>query len=122
MEAGKGGKGKIVALHYRKPDGSDTRLTAKIFIIAAHGLETPKLLLMSDVANSSDQVGRNLMDHTGLSLTFLADEPLWTGRGSVQHGSIVNRRDEPSRSKHSAIPCVTWCLTSMSPCRCSNRG
>ncbi|WAH61596.1 hypothetical protein LZ023_38230 (plasmid) [Pseudomonas silvicola] len=34
------------------------RLTAKTFIIAAHGLETPKLLLMNDVANSSrDQVG-----------------------------------------------------------------
>ncbi|WP_233424152.1 GMC oxidoreductase [Pluralibacter gergoviae] len=99
----KGAGNKIVALTYRKPDGKDTRLTAKVFIIAAHGLETPKLLLMNDIANSSDQVGRNLMDHTGLSLTFLADEPLWTGRGSVQHGTIANRRDEPSRAQHSAI-------------------
>lgn len=99
----KGAGNKIVALHYRQPDGKDTRLTAKTFIIAAHGLETPKLLLMNEVANSSDQVGRNLMDHTGLSLTFLADEPLWTGRGSVQHGTIANRRDEASRAQHSAI-------------------
>ncbi|ATA21642.1 choline dehydrogenase-like flavoprotein [Gibbsiella quercinecans] len=99
----KGPNNRIVAVHYRKPDGSDTRLTARYFILAAHGLETPKLLLMSDVANSSDQVGRNLMDHTGLSMTFLADEPLWTGRGSVQHGTIANRRDEASRAQHSAI-------------------
>ncbi|MHC5307123.1 GMC family oxidoreductase [Bartonella sp. LJL80] len=99
----KGEKNKIVAVHYRKPDGSDHRLTAKTFILAAHAMETPKLLLMSDIANSSDQVGRNYMDHTGMSLSFLANEPLWTGRGSVQHGNIVNRRDEPSRSQHSAI-------------------
>lgn len=99
----KGPKNRIVAVHYRKPDGRDVRLSAKAFVVAAHGLESPKLLLMSDVANSSDQVGRNLMDHTGLSMTFLADEPLWTGRGSVQHGSIATRRDEPSRAQHSAI-------------------
>ncbi|MCA0423308.1 MAG: GMC family oxidoreductase [Proteobacteria bacterium] len=99
----KGEKNRIVAVHYRKPDGSDHKLTAKVFIVAAHGLETPKLLLVSDVANSSDQVGRNLMDHTGMSMNFLSDEPLWTGRGSVQHGCIVNRRDEPTRAKHSAI-------------------
>lgn len=99
----KGEKNRITAVHYRKPDGSDHKLTARTFIVACHGLETPKLLLMSDVANSSDQVGRNLMDHTGMSLSFLADEPLWTGRGSVQHGCIVNRRDEPTRSVHSAI-------------------
>lgn len=99
----KGEKNRIVEVHYRKPDKSDHVLKAKVFVVAAHGLETPKLLLMSDVANSSDQVGRNLMDHTGLSLNFLADEPLWTGRGSVQHACIVNRRDEPSRAVHSAI-------------------
>ncbi|NIF23747.1 MULTISPECIES: GMC family oxidoreductase [Pantoea] len=99
----KGADNKIVSITYREPNGKDTRLTAKIFVVAAHGLETPKLLLMNDIANSSDQVGRNLMDHTGLSLTFLADEPLWTGRGSVQHGCIANRRDEPSRAQHSAI-------------------
>lgn len=99
----KDGKNRITEVHFRKPDRSDHVLTAKVFIVACHGLETPKLLLMSEVANSSDQVGRNLMDHTGMSLNFLADEPLWTGRGSVQHACIVNRRDEPTRAVHSAI-------------------
>lgn len=101
LETGVGNR--IQAVHYRKTDATNHKLTAKVFIVACHGLETVKLLLMSGVANSSDQVGRNLMDHTGMSLSFLSDEPLWTGRGSVQHGCIVNRRDEPSRSIHSAI-------------------
>lgn len=98
----KGEKNRIVAVHYRKSDKTDHRLSAKIFIVAAHAMETAKLLLMSEVANSSDQVGRNYMDHTGMSLSFLANEPLWTGRGAVQHGTIVNRRDETTRSLHSA--------------------
>lgn len=98
----KGENNRITAVHYRTPDKTDHRLTAKIFIVAAHAMETAKLLLMSDVANSSDQVGRNYMDHAGLNLSFLADEALWTGRGSVQHGSIVNRRDEKTRSVHAS--------------------
>ncbi|WP_206243500.1 GMC family oxidoreductase [Novosphingobium terrae] len=99
----KGPKNEITAVHYRKPDGSDHMLTAKVFVLACHALEVPKLLLMNNLANSSDQVGRNLMDHTGMNLTFLANEPLWSGRGSVQHGCMVNRRDEPSRNVRSAI-------------------
>ncbi|QHI95060.1 FAD-binding protein [Aristophania vespae] len=99
----KGENGKIVAVHCRSSDNSEHRLTARYFMIAANGLETPKLLLMSDVANSSDQVGRNLMDHTGMGLQFLADEPLWPGRGPVQQGCIFNMRDGAFRSEHSAI-------------------
>lgn len=99
----KGPDNKIVAVHVRSTQGVDSRLTAKYVIVAAHGLETPKLLLMSDVANSSDQVGRNLMDHTGMGLQFLADEPLWPGRGAVQQGGIFNRRDGDFRQHYAAI-------------------
>ncbi|MFI8415705.1 GMC family oxidoreductase [Serratia sp. NPDC078593] len=99
----KGTGGKIVAVHVRSSKGEDTRLTAKYFIVAAHGLETPKLLLLSDVANGSDQVGRNLMDHTGMGLQFLADEPVWPGRGAVQQGGIFNYRDGDFRKRHAAI-------------------
>jgi choline dehydrogenase-like flavoprotein len=99
----KGEKGKIVAVHYRTSEHKDVRLTARYFVIAAHGLETPKLLLISDVANSSDQVGRNLMDHTGMGLQFLADEQVWPGRGAVQQGGIFNRRDGEHRREYSAV-------------------
>lgn len=94
---------KIAAIHYKSPDGTSTRLTARYFIIAAHALETPRLLLMSDVANSSGQVGRNLMDHNAFSMNLLSDEPLWSGRGPVQQGDILNWRDGDFRKKHGAI-------------------
>ena len=65
-----GADGAIAWLTVKRPDGSEDRATGKVFVIAAHGIETPKLLLQSrtermpnGVANSSDQVGRNLMDH-----------------------------------------------------------
>jgi choline dehydrogenase-like flavoprotein len=99
----KGDGGRIAAVHYRTSKGDDVRLTARYFVVAAHGLETPKLLLISEVANSSDQVGRNLMDHSGIGLQFLADEPLWPGRGAIQQGGIFNWRDGPFRARHAAI-------------------
>ena len=73
---------------------------ARYVVVACRGLETPRLLLISGVANSSDQVGRNLMDHSGIGLQFLADEPLWQGRGQIQQGGIFNWRDGPFRARH----------------------
>lgn len=99
----KGAGNKIVAVHYRTPKGEDVRLTARYFVVAAHGLETAKLLLISEVANSSDQVGRNLMDHSGSGLVFLAREPVWPGRGQIQQGCFLNWRDGEFRKRHSAI-------------------
>ena len=101
LETGEGGR--IAAVQYRRSNGEDIRLTARYFVIACHGLETPKLLLLSDVANSSGQVGRNLMDHSGIGLQFLADEPVWMGRGQIQQGGIFNWRDGPFRAHHAAI-------------------
>jgi choline dehydrogenase-like flavoprotein len=101
LEKGEGGR--IAAVHYRTSKGKDVRLTARYFVVAAHGLETPKLLLISEVANSSDQVGRNLMDHSGIGLQYIADEPLWPGRGAVQQGGIFNWRDGSFRARHAAI-------------------
>lgn len=101
LEKGEGGK--IVAVHYRSSKGGEHQLTGRYFVVACNGLETPKLLLISDVANSSDQVGRNLMDHTGIGLQFIADEPLWPGRGPVEQGGVFNRRDGDFRSQHAAM-------------------
>src|SRR6266481_3908552 len=57
---------------------------ANIYVIAANAIETPRLLLMSKnggrtnngAANSSDMVGRNLMDHPYYVAWGLAPEPL----------------------------------------------
>lgn len=102
LETSPDGK-RIVAVNYHDPDKNSHRLTAKYFIVAANAIETPRLLLLSDVANSSGMVGRNLMDHHAFSMTLISDEPMWSGRGPVQQGDILNRRDGPWRSDHSSI-------------------
>lgn len=104
------GKNNIVAINYWDPDKQSHRVTAKTFVVAANGIETPKLLLLAandrnpkGIANSSDQVGRNMMDHPGIGLSFQAADPIWAGGGSVQMSSITNFRDGPFRSEYSAI-------------------
>ncbi|WP_321363775.1 GMC family oxidoreductase [uncultured Celeribacter sp.] len=103
-------KNRIVALNFYDPDRQSHRVTAKTFVIAANGIETPKLLLLAandrnpgGIANSSDQVGRNMMDHPGIAMSFQSAEPVWAGGGSVQMSSITNFRDGPFRSDYSAI-------------------
>jgi choline dehydrogenase-like flavoprotein len=91
--------GTVAAIRYKRPDGSSGRITAKTFVIAAHAIETPKLLLMSKqpgapdgVANASDQVGRNLMDHPVQLSYALAGAPVWPYRGPLSTSGVENTR------------------------------
>lgn len=100
-------QGRIAAALYYDADKKSHRVTAKTFILAANGIESPRLLLVSatdkypnGLANSSDMVGRNLMDHPSTSLTFDADEDLWLGRGPQSPNSINTMRDGDFRSRH----------------------
>ena len=96
-------------MHYKDPTGRTTRVSGKLFVLAANGIETPKLMLMSasdtfprGIGNRSDQVGRNLMDHPGTGVSFLANEPLWPGRGPMEMTSVVNFRDGSFRSDYAS--------------------
>jgi choline dehydrogenase-like flavoprotein len=102
--------GRIAAVHYFDPDRVSHRVTGKSFVLAANGIESPKLLLMSvsdkypnGIANGSGMVGRNLMDHPSSSLTFDAEDELWLGRGPQSPASINIFRDGPFRSEHAAF-------------------
>jgi choline dehydrogenase-like flavoprotein len=101
--------GLVTAAHYFDPDRNSHRVTARAFIVAANGIESPRLLLLSTsdkfpagLANSRDMVGRHLMDHPSTWLTFDADEELWLGRGPQSPSSINTMRDGPFRSEHAA--------------------
>ena len=59
--------GAITAVIYRK-DGVDEHQRCRNVFLCAGAVETPRLLLMTGLANASGQVGRNLMAHTGLQL------------------------------------------------------
>ena len=98
-----GSDGRVAAILYLDPEGNEHRIAGRYVVLAANAIETPKLLLMSEgVANSSDQVGRNLMDHPGSSITFISSEPLWSGRGPQRNSYIEGMRDGPFRSEHAA--------------------
>jgi glucose dehydrogenase len=91
--------GKVSAVGFKRPDGSEGRVTAKVFVLAAHAIEIAKLLLMSKgprapngVANSSDQVGRNLMDHPVQLSYALASKPVWPYRGPLSTAGVESPR------------------------------
>jgi choline dehydrogenase-like flavoprotein len=98
---------RVVAVHYLDSTKVSHRVTGRAFVIACNAIETPKLLLLSrdernprGVANSSDQVGRNMMDQPKLVAELLLDEPLWTGVGPVQGSSVMQTSQGPFRSRH----------------------
>ena len=102
-------KNRVTAVHYYDRNKHSHRVTGRAFVIAANGIETPRLLLYAansrnprGIANSSDQVGRNMMDHPGLHMACITKEPMWTGHGPVQQSSIVDFRDGAFRSEYSA--------------------
>jgi choline dehydrogenase-like flavoprotein len=105
-----GDDGRVSALRVTRPDRSEDRAVGKVFVIAAHGIETPKLLLQSrtsrrpsGVANSSDQVGRNLMDHPTQLSWALAGEALWPYRGPLSTAGIESTRSGSWRGEHGAF-------------------
>jgi choline dehydrogenase-like flavoprotein len=81
------GPDRVKAAVYATPDGEEYRQEADSFVVACGGVETPRLLLLSEsehypdgLANSSGLVGKYFMDH------------LFAGTGGVL--------DEPTRQNH----------------------
>lgn len=103
-----GAKNAVQAVHYFDGEKASHRVTGKLFVIACNGIETPKILLLSKndqnpngVANSSDQVGRNMMDQPKIIAKLTMAEPMWTGVGPVQSSSIMDTSQGDFRSQHS---------------------
>jgi len=106
----------VVGIHYitytmeEKRSASGTGVAVgKIYVIAAHAIETPKLLLNSKeqlpagVANVSGQVGRNLMDHPLYLRWGLTPQPTWPYRGPLATAGIESLRDGSFRSDRAAF-------------------
>jgi choline dehydrogenase-like flavoprotein len=100
----------ISAVRFKRWDGSEGTATGKVFVVAAHAVEGPRLLLASrseaapnGVANSSDQVGRNLMDHPIQLSWALASKPVYPYRGPLSTSGIENLRDGGFRRERGAF-------------------
>jgi choline dehydrogenase-like flavoprotein len=107
--------GKVSGIEYIRYDtsGPQRRAVAQgaLYVLAAHGIETPRLLLHSSfknrdgqgVANSSGQVGKNLMDHPVLNCWGLLPNKVVPFRGPMSTAGIENLRDGAFRQRRSAF-------------------
>jgi choline dehydrogenase-like flavoprotein len=105
-----GPDGKITDIYFLRPDRSEGHAQGALVVIAAHAVETPKLLLNSaspseptGIANRSDQVGRNLMGQIDVGIQGLARDPVFSYRGPVSTGGIKELRDGDFRGQHAAV-------------------
>lgn len=82
----------------------DRKLTAKVIVLAAHAVETPKILLLSSklaYANDAETpVGRYLMDHVQQEATGLFPKHLYPFRGPQSLCGIEDFRDGSFRKDH----------------------
>lgn len=105
-----GDKNQITAARFIRWDGSAGAVQARYFVLAAHAIESPRLLLNSaserapnGVSNSSGQVGRNLMDHPTQLSWALAKDPVFPYRGPLSTSGIENLRDGDFRAARGAF-------------------
>jgi choline dehydrogenase-like flavoprotein len=111
--------GRVSEIRYIKYEDGSPRtqrgsVKAKVYVIAANAIEAPRLLLMSKndgrtpngVANRSDMVGRNLMDHpyyVAWGLRSLDLDPIYPYRGPLITSGIGDLCDGPFRSERGAF-------------------
>jgi choline dehydrogenase-like flavoprotein len=117
VEGGRGQIGRPVTgikyKRYQDPSRSDYEVKTargKRYVLAANSIENAKLLLASGIANSSDLVGRNLMDHVTLLTWGLAKEPVYPYRGPGSTSNMPVFRDAKFRREHAAfiVPLDNW--------------
>ena len=103
----KDASGKVTTVTYknwRHEPATEESVTAPIIVLAANAIETPKLLLMSgNLANSSDQVGRNLMDHAQFEIIASFPEAVFPFRGPQSVTAIEDFRDGDFRKQRSGF-------------------
>ncbi|MCF3650099.1 GMC family oxidoreductase [Synoicihabitans lomoniglobus] len=106
----------VVGIHYitytketvRSPSGEGVAV-GKTYVLAAHAIETPKLLLNSrdqlpaGVANVSGQVGCNLMDHPLFLRWGLTPESTFPYRGPLATAGIESLRTGAFRKERAAF-------------------
>ena len=101
--------GQVTGVEYRSYDESGVplpgtwRAEADIVVLAAHAIENAKLLLASGLANGSDQVGRNLMDHPVLLTHGLMPQPVGPYRGPGSTSGLEGFRFGPARRHRAAF-------------------
>jgi choline dehydrogenase-like flavoprotein len=89
------GRGEIKSVVYAH-DGETKRQLCRNVFLCAGAIETPRLLLINDLANSSGQVGRNFMAHPGGQVWGVFDEAIYPHKG-IPGGLISEDTHRPQK-------------------------
>jgi choline dehydrogenase-like flavoprotein len=88
-------QGRVTGVTYLDALRHEYQVNARLVVLAAHALETPRLLLLSanatftnGLANSSGLVGRNFMSHPTWQVFGTFDEPVNAFKG-MQMGHVM---------------------------------
>jgi choline dehydrogenase-like flavoprotein len=101
--------GRINGVEYKRYDAPGSKRfkveTARgtLVVLAANAIENATLLLASNAANSSGQVGRNLMDHPYLYAWGLSPTPVFPFRGPDTTSGVESLRDGQFRKVHASF-------------------
>jgi choline dehydrogenase-like flavoprotein len=95
--------GGVRTVHFKRWDQSEATVRGRVVVVAANAIESAKLLLLSGLANSSDQLGRNLMDHLQKAVLGAAREPVYPFRGPPSTSGIEAFRDGEFRKVRGAF-------------------
>lgn len=89
-------RNRVTGVSYFDAQGQVHQIKAWLVVLAAHAVETPRLLLLSannafpqGLANSSGLVGKNFMAHPTCTVTGLFNEPLNGFKGPVMGDLLV---------------------------------
>ncbi len=104
-------RGRASGATYVDRDGREQHVAARMVVLAANGIGTARLLLLSGLANSSGLVGRRLMMHPSIGVVGVYDEELESWKGpagsplvSYEFYETDHARGFPRGAKWDAYP------------------
>lgn len=92
-------KRRVSGVEYLDAERCEHAIKARMVILTAHALETPRLLLLSGLANSSGLVGRNLMSHPTWQVFGTFDQPVNAYKGMQMGHVMVQDYYAPDRQR-----------------------
>ena len=96
--------GAVAAIHATTVDGKDLEIRAKNYVIAAHAVESARLLLLSNCGNHSDQVGRNFMEHPFIKAGgYLPSKRFYPSRVGFERLESMSYYDGAERHQRGAM-------------------
>ncbi len=101
---------RVTSATYLQPGGGTGTVEAPIFVLAAHAIESIRLLQLSasprfpgGLANSSGTLGRYFMEHWATGLAGVVEEPLYPHRIGFNTAHSLQFYDTPHRRRIGAM-------------------